>query len=79
MLIAPARPLRRNLAELGMSVIHAPLNEKTVGGHHRDGLLGACVAFWRDLVATMFDSYHPERHYMRGPGPACARKLSQRS
>jgi hypothetical protein len=19
-------------------------------------------------------SYHPERHYMRGPGPACARK-----
>ena len=20
-------------------------------------------------------SYHPERHYMRGPGPACARRL----
>ena len=19
-------------------------------------------------------SYHPERHYMRGPGPACARR-----
>jgi hypothetical protein len=26
-----------------------------------------------DLFATlkhMFDRYHPERHYMRGPGPA---------
>jgi len=33
------------------------------------GLLGE----FADLFATlrhMFDSYHPERHYMRGPGPA---------
>ena len=22
-------------------------------------------------VARLFDSYHPERHYMRGPGPRC--------
>ena len=25
----------------------------------------------REFVAP---SYHPERHYMRGPGPACARR-----
>ena len=23
-------------------------------------------------------SYHPERHYMRGPGPACARRFRER-
>lgn len=25
----------------------------------------------RKLIAPR---YHPERHYMRGPGPACARR-----
>ena len=24
---------------------------------------------WRRLVHDLFDPYHPERHYMRGPGP----------
>lgn len=24
---------------------------------------------WRTLTKGLFDSYHPERHYMRGPGP----------
>ncbi len=24
---------------------------------------------WRSLVNGLFDSYRPERHYMRGPGP----------
>jgi len=32
----------------------------------------------RSLWKTMFNEpYRPERHYMRGPGPACARKYSQ--
>ena len=31
-------------------------------------------AFWREFFATAFRPYHPERHYMRGPGPACAAK-----
>ena len=25
----------------------------------------------REFIAP---TYHPERHYMRGPGPACARR-----
>ena len=25
--------------------------------------------FWRDLTRNLFGSYHPELHYMRGPGP----------
>jgi len=24
---------------------------------------------WRDLTREWFDSYRPELHYMRGPGP----------
>jgi len=34
----------------------------------------AFAAFWRAFFNTAFNSYHPERHYMRGPGPACAAK-----
>lgn len=31
----------------------------------------AIVLAAKEFVAP---SYHPERHYMRGPGPACARR-----
>jgi hypothetical protein len=27
------------------------------------------AGIWRKLVKELFDSYHPELHYMRGPGP----------
>jgi hypothetical protein len=27
---------------------------------------------FRDIGKALFGSYRPERHYMRGPGPACA-------
>jgi hypothetical protein len=26
----------------------------------------------KDLAKVFFSKYQPERHYMRGPGPACA-------
>ena len=26
----------------------------------------------KDFVKVFFSDYRPERHYMRGPGPACA-------
>lgn len=29
----------------------------------------AAVAIWRRLKTELFGSYHPELHYMRGPGP----------
>lgn len=38
------------------------------------GLLRAVADFLYDFQRTVFDTYHPERHYMRGPGPACAAK-----
>jgi len=27
------------------------------------------LAKFGNAIARTFDSYHPERHYMRGPGP----------
>jgi hypothetical protein len=30
----------------------------------------------RKVVTGLFDSYHPERHYMRGPGPRWREKHS---
>lgn len=38
------------------------------------GFLRALADFLHDFQRTIFDTYHPERHYMRGPGPACAAK-----
>ena len=29
----------------------------------------AIASLWRSLKKDIFDSYRPERHYMRGPGP----------
>ena len=34
----------------------------------RDGLV-PLVNIWRRLRQGIFDPYHPELHYMRGPGP----------
>jgi hypothetical protein len=42
------------------------------------GLRAEIVNFCREFVQTAFTSYHPERHYMRGPGPACASKRNRR-
>ncbi|HEX7789555.1 MAG TPA: hypothetical protein VF467_03405 [Afipia sp.] len=38
------------------------------------GLLAEIGEFWRIFIKAAFDPYHPEQHYMRGPGPACAAK-----
>ena len=31
---------------------------------------------WRDLARDWFGSYHPELHYMRGPGPKWREKFA---
>ena len=47
------------------------------------GLFGTAfaeiAAFWRAFLKAAFDPYHPERHYMRGPGPACAAKRGKQA
>jgi hypothetical protein len=32
-------------------------------------LLATAAEFWRTQLARLTDPYHPELHYMRGPGP----------
>lgn len=39
-----------------------------------NGLLAEIGEFWRTFIKAAFSTYHPEQHYMRGPGPACAAK-----
>jgi hypothetical protein len=34
------------------------------------GVLAAMARFWREFLRAAFNPYHPEQHYMRGPGPA---------
>ncbi|WP_424627691.1 hypothetical protein [Bradyrhizobium sp. SYSU BS000235] len=34
------------------------------------GALAAIAGFWREFLRAAFNPYHPEQHYMRGPGPA---------
>ena len=38
----------------------------------------ALSSFWRDITRDILRPYHPERHYMRGPGPACRAKYGDR-
>jgi hypothetical protein len=42
--------------------------------------IGASLAAtWRTLTHDLFDSYRPERHYMRGPGPKWRAKHAAQS
>ncbi len=38
------------------------------------GLLKEIRQFWQTVFVAAFNPYHPEQHYMRGPGPACRAK-----
>jgi len=60
--------------------IHSPSisTAATIPTHGSDrsghALLKEIGDFWRTFIKAAFDPYHPEQHYMRGPGPACAAK-----
>lgn len=63
-----------------MSVSGTSIKEISLARPERRGanLLRALADFLYDFQRTIFDTYHPERHYMRGPGPACAAKRDDR-
>ncbi|MBN9593917.1 MAG: hypothetical protein J0G36_01060 [Afipia sp.] len=42
--------------------------------HSPRRMLEEIADFWRTFIKAAFNPYHPEQHYMRGPGPACAKK-----
>ena len=46
--------------------------------NRKNPTIGKAVAdLWRTVPSDLFDSYHPERHYMRGPGPKWRAKHRQ--
>jgi hypothetical protein len=59
-----------------MSVVDTSIKQvlPAAPGRREVSLLRALGDFLHDFQRTIFDTYHPERHYMRGPGPACAAK-----
>lgn len=57
-----------------MSVTDTSIHRNALAPARADGLVASLAEFWHELTQMMFDPYRPERHYMRGPGPACARK-----
>lgn len=63
-----------------MSVVDTSLKEISRARLARPDrtFLRALADFLYDFQRMIFDSYHPERHYMRGPGPACAAKRASR-
>lgn len=44
------------------------------GATYTEGLIAAAAMFFREFFDAALNPYHPERHYMRGPGPACRAK-----
>ena len=76
--VKPATPPGIAVAEFAMSVTDASIDQETASAAGRGpGLMLTISVFWHELLKTMLDPYRPERHYMRGPGPACARKRAQ--
>ncbi|RTL48922.1 MAG: hypothetical protein EKK40_16250 [Bradyrhizobiaceae bacterium] len=41
------------------------------GATYTEGPAAAIAMFFREFISAVFSPYHPEKHYMRGPGPAC--------
>jgi hypothetical protein len=53
----------------GKSAMKTAALNRVAGTHQAPGLCGAMVAMWRAVRTDLFNSYRPEKHYMRGPGP----------
>jgi hypothetical protein len=61
------------MSKIALSGHTAPVATATPAGAGK-GALTRIATFWREFIQTAFTPYYPERHYMRGPGPACAAK-----
>ena len=48
--------------------------------NRKNPTIGKAVAdLWRTVTTDLFDTYHPEQHYMRGPGPKWRAKHASHS
>ena len=65
----PVAPEGQQVQQPPPNPMEAEMAQSSRAMLRKGGLLGE----FTDLLASvkhLFDSYHPERHYMRGPGPA---------
>lgn len=44
------------------------------GATYTEGFAAGIAMFFTEFFDAAFNPYHPEKHYMRGPGPACRAK-----
>ena len=49
------------------------------GANKTPTLRTTVVDLWHTVTSDLFNTYHPERHYMRGPGPKWREKHAQTS
>jgi hypothetical protein len=61
--------------EVGPKVVPVNMRHFVVPGRLWAALLNACGAF----ITAHTHTYHPERHYMRGPGPKCREKCERQN
>ena len=61
------------------TITSASLSSPADSRDGRTNLVAEIRAFWRQFVARAFDTYRPELHYMRGPGPAWRAKQTASS
>jgi hypothetical protein len=61
-----------------MAVRTALLRLSVETDHSPSRFAGAIITLSRKTFQSWFDPYHPERHYMRGPGPRWQAKHGER-
>ena len=52
-----------------IAIAARPLRKPSALLTRTSNLVAGVSDFWRERIAWLTDPYHPERHYMRGPGP----------
>lgn len=57
-----------------MATANSSVQDALQHQQHARGQQSPIRAFFGDFLRVILDPYHPEAHYMRGPGPACAAK-----
>lgn len=56
-------------------IAHAPV-KRPFGATYTEGFAAAVAMFFKEFLDAAFSPYQPEKHYMRGPGPACRARTS---
>ena len=67
------------MATITSDQLSSPANRRDGRTNPLTGLLAEIRDFWRQFLARAFDTYRPELHYMRGPGPAWRAKQTASS